>query len=57
MQAGENLYGVHPMYVVVEEDGSSHAVLWLNSNAMGEDMLCGRLCCGGDYAVGEICFG
>ncbi|XP_037793117.1 maltase-glucoamylase, intestinal-like [Penaeus monodon] len=37
--AGENLYGVHPMYVVVEEDGSSHAVLWLNSNAMEAETM------------------
>ncbi|XP_063595395.1 maltase-glucoamylase-like [Penaeus indicus] len=36
---GENLYGVHPMYMVVEEDGTSHAVLWLNSNAMEAETM------------------
>ncbi|ROT64559.1 hypothetical protein C7M84_017493 [Penaeus vannamei] len=36
---GENLYGVHPMYLVVEENGSSHAVLWLNSNAMEAETM------------------
>ncbi|KAK7085835.1 hypothetical protein SK128_017032, partial [Halocaridina rubra] len=36
---GQNLYGVHPMYMVVERDGSSHAVLWLNSNAMEAETM------------------
>ena len=27
------LYGVHPYYTVVEEDGNTHSVLFLNSNA------------------------
>nr|XP_053632508.1 maltase-glucoamylase-like isoform X2 [Cherax quadricarinatus] len=36
---GENLYGVHPVYLVVEETGSSHAVLWLNSNAMEAETM------------------
>ena len=35
-QPGENLYGVHPVYMVVEETGEAHMVLWLNSNAMGK---------------------
>lgn len=28
-----NMYGVHPTYTVLEEDGRAHAVLFLNSNA------------------------
>ena len=27
------LYGVHPHYTVVEDDGKVHSVLFLNSNA------------------------
>ena len=28
-----NLYGVHPRYTVIEENGDTHGVLFLNSNA------------------------
>ena len=37
-QMNANLYGVHPYYLCTEnvETGSSHGVLLLNSNAMGE---------------------
>uniref|UniRef100_A0A2K5LWI9 Maltase-glucoamylase 2 (putative) n=1 Tax=Cercocebus atys TaxID=9531 RepID=A0A2K5LWI9_CERAT len=30
----KNSYGVHPYYMALEEDGSAHGVLLLNSNAM-----------------------
>ncbi|XP_032129813.1 maltase-glucoamylase, intestinal-like [Sapajus apella] len=30
----KNSYGVHPYYMGLEEDGSAHGVLLLNSNAM-----------------------
>ncbi len=28
-----NIYGTHPTYTVLEEDGNAHTVLFLNSNA------------------------
>ena len=34
MTSGDaNLYGVHPHYTVIEENGDTHGVLFLNSNA------------------------
>ena len=33
---GKPLYGVHPLYMVMEEDSNSHGVFLLNSNAMGK---------------------
>jgi hypothetical protein len=38
-QYKKNSYGVHPYYMGLEEDGSAHGVLLLNSNAMGRMML------------------
>lgn len=35
VQAGANLYGSHPFYIVQEGDGMAHGVFLLNSNAIG----------------------
>lgn len=37
--AQTNLYGVHPVYYVLEDQENAHAVLLLNSNAMEVEML------------------
>lgn len=39
-QESYNLYGVHPFYLAMEGDGSSHGVFLLNSNAMGVYLFC-----------------
>ena len=36
---GKNLYGTHPFYMVMEDDGSSHGVFLMNSNAMEYAMI------------------
>ncbi|KAL5494215.1 hypothetical protein EMCRGX_G015499 [Ephydatia muelleri] len=38
-QPTENLYGVHPFYLGLEQDGRAHGVFLLNSNAMGPDQV------------------
>jgi len=38
-QNKNNLYGSHPYYTVIENDGNTHGVLLYNSNAMGENRL------------------
>lgn len=32
-----NIYGAHPTYTMVEDDGNTHTVLYLNSNAQGNN--------------------
>jgi hypothetical protein len=39
-----NLYGVHPRYTVLEEDGNTHGVLILNSNAQARGIHIVILC-------------
>jgi len=35
LKGNTNLYGVQPHYTVIESDGNAHAVMIVNSNAMG----------------------
>ena len=43
LQPFENLYGVHPFHVGIEDNGKAHGVFLLNSNAQGKTTTLFRL--------------
>ena len=40
LQEGKNLYGSHPFYMAMDDDGKASGFFLMNSNAMGKYIAC-----------------